>query len=122
MRRTVIVALSLAAGGCATSAPDPDAPQALEALTVAPYGVHETCTKLGEGDRLDWTFESREPVDFNLHYHEGPSVIMPVTLLASYGNAGIYPAPFAREFCAMWEAGPAGAILSYRLRPRRAAP
>jgi hypothetical protein len=117
----VIAALSLAAGGCATSAPDPDAPQALEALTVAPYGVHETCTKLGEGDRLDWTFESREPVDFNLHYHEGASVIMPVTVRASDGSAGIYRAIVPQEYCAMWEAGAAGAIVTYRIQPIRAA-
>ena len=120
MKRACIAVLALAAG-CATAPPDPDATLAYDGFEIAPYGAHEACLKLGEGDRVDWRFESRAPVDFNLHYHEGKSVIMPLTLLASYGSAGIFPVIVPHDYCAMWEAGPQGAIVSYRIRPIRAA-
>jgi len=118
MRRALVV-LAVAAGACATRAPDPDAAQAFDGFAIAPYGIHEACFALAAGDRLDWRFESREPVDFNLHYHEGAAVLMPVTLLASYGSSGIFPVLAAQEYCAMWEAGPAGAVVSYHLKPIR---
>ena len=118
MRRALVV-LAVAAGACATGVPDPDAAQAAEGFPIAPYGIHEACFTLATGDRLDWRFESREPVDFNLHYHEGAAVLMPVTLLASYGSSGIFPVLAAQDYCAMWEAGPAGAVVSYYIRPIR---
>jgi len=45
----------------------------------------------------------------------------PVTLGASYGSAGVFPVIAPHEYCAMWEAGPAGAIVTYRVKPIRAA-
>jgi len=46
---------------------------------------------------------------------------MPVTRAASYGNAGIFQVIVAHDYGAMWEAGPAGAIVTYRVKPIRAA-
>jgi len=119
MTRVVAVAL-VALAGCATATPDPNATREGDAIEIAPYRAHETCFKLADGDKLDWRFESRAPVDFNLHYHQGPSIIMPLTLDASYGGAGVFPAIVDQDYCAMWEAGPAGAIVTYRIRPIRA--
>jgi len=119
MKRAFVAVLAVA--GCASAPSDPDAAHAMDALEIAPYRAHETCFKLADGDRLDWTFDSRAPVDFNLHYHDGPSVIMPVTLAASYGSAGIFQVIVPQDYCAMWEAGPAGAIVTYRVKPIRAA-
>ena len=36
-------------------------------------------------------------------------------------DAGVYAASLAREYCLVWEAGPAGALVDYRLRLRPAA-
>jgi hypothetical protein len=115
------LAMLVALAGCASAPPDPNAARAVDSLEIAPYRAHETCFRLDDGDRLDWRFESRAPVDFNLHYHEGASVIMPVTVRASDGSAGIYRAIVPQEYCAMWEAGAAGAIVTYRIQPIRAA-
>ena len=119
MKRSLVAALMVS--GCASAPPDPDAARGMDALEIAPYRAHESCLKLDDGDRLDWRFESRAPVDFNLHYHDGASIIMPLTLDASYGSAGIFRAIVPQEYCAMWEAGPAGAIVTYRIKPIRAA-
>lgn len=120
MRRALVAAL-VALGACAAPPPDPDAPREGDGVEIAPYRSHETCFRLADGDKLDWRFESRAPVDFNLHYHQGPSVIMPLTLAASYGGEGVFPAIVTQEYCAMWEAGPGGAIVTYRIRPVRSA-
>lgn len=118
MKRALVLAAALLAG-CTTTPQDPDAPHAFLGFEIAPYGIHETCFKLADGDRLDWRFESRQPVDFNVHYHEGNSVIMPLSLLASYGSSGVLPVIVPHDYCAMWEAGPAGAVVSYHIKPLR---
>jgi hypothetical protein len=118
MRGAALLACALA--GCAAAPPpDPDAERVGDAIEIAPYRAHEACVKLADGDRLDWRFESRAPVDFNLHYHEGPSVVMPLSLSASYGGSGVYTVIASHEYCAMFEAGAGGAIVTYRMKPIR---
>ena len=118
MSRAVVVACAAAAlTACATPAPDPYAPQSADAHAMSPYQVHEACVKLAAGDRLDWRFESQAPVDFNIHYHEGPTVVLPVQRTASLGDAGVYAVTLAHDYCAMWETGPLGTAVSYRVRP-----
>ena len=83
------LALALAAGGaaalaaCATPAPDPYAPLDADAHEMSPYKIHEACVKLAPGDRLDWRCEAQAPVDFNIHYRAGPTVVLPVSRAAS---------------------------------------
>lgn len=119
MSRRIVAALALALAACATA--DPDAARSADALEIAPFGLHEACFKLADGDKVDWRFESRQPVDFNFHYHDGATVVMPLVKSASFGDSGIFPAAVAQDYCAMWEAGPLGAVISYRVRPIRAA-
>lgn len=113
-----ILAVALLAS-CAGAKPDPDAGESASALPLSPFAVHEACVKLAPGDRLDWRFESKMPVDFNIHYHDGPSVVMPVTRAASFGDAGIYVAAIPHDYCAMWEAGPIPTLIDFRVRPIR---
>ena len=78
--------------------------------------------RLERGDRAEFTFESTEPVDFNFHYHEGKTIVMPLVREKVRGDAGIFPAAVAQDYCLMWEAGAAGAMLDYRVRLKRAGP
>jgi hypothetical protein len=57
-------------------------------------------------------------VDFNIHYHEGNAVVMPVVREQSLEDAGIYSVRIAQDYCLMWEAGGAGAVIDYRIRVR----
>ena len=115
------VALSVAlAAGCATPA-GPEGPQEVRGFSIAPYAIHEACHRLAAGERLDWRYESRMPVHFNIHYHDGPSVVMPLSRDASLGDSGIYVATVAHDYCAMWEAGPLGTVIDFAVRPIGAA-
>jgi hypothetical protein len=106
--------------GCAATLTAALGPKVVTAHPVASYQVHEECFKLGERERVDYGFESTEPVDFNLHYHEGQAVVMPIAREKSRGDSGIYVARIAQDYCLMWEAGAAGALINYRIQIRRA--
>ena len=75
---------------------------------------------LAPGDRVEYAFESDEPVDFNIRYHEGKAVVMPVVRDELAGDAGVYVARLAQDYCLTWEAGAVGAMIDYRIRVSRA--
>ena len=70
------------------------------------------------GDRVEYEFSATEPVDFNIHYHEGNAVVAPIGREKVYADSGVFVALIAQHYCLMWEAGVAGAMLDYRVRPR----
>src|SRR5262249_54404376 len=110
---------SLALAACATPITT-DSPKVVRAQPIAPYEWHEECLHLQAGDRLEFAFEATEPVDFNVHYHEGKAVVMPISRDRSRADAGVFVSPAAQDYCLMWEAGAAGALLDYRVRLRPA--
>lgn len=120
----ILAAVMLGAAQLSACAPAPiaTAPKNIVAHPLAPYAMHEECVELKPGDRLDYTFESNEPVDFNIHYHEGNAVAMPIVREKSRGDAGVFAPPLAHHYCLMWEAGAASALIDYRIRLRPAGP
>jgi hypothetical protein len=107
---------TLALCGCAAPLIAANAPKTVRAHPLPSYQIHEECAKLKPGDRVEYGFESTEPVDFNVHYHEGSAVVMPVVREKSLGDAGVYAARIAHDYCLTWEAGAAGATIDYRIR------
>ena len=103
---------------CACTAPliTADTPKNVRGHPIAPYEWHEECLHLGVGDRVEYAFESTEPVDFNFHYHEGKTVVMPARPRQDARDAGVFATPSAQDYCLMWEAGGAGALIDYRIR------
>jgi hypothetical protein len=99
--RAALAAVALA--GCAATM-TAGAPKVVRAQPVPSYQIHEECFKLKQGDRVEIRFESTEPVDFNLHYHEGQAVVMPLTREKASEYAGVYLATLAQDYCLMWEA------------------
>ena len=102
--------------GCAASLHSANGPKDVRAHPLPSYQIHEECLKLKPGDRVDYAFDSTEPVDFNVHYHEGNAVVMPLVREKSRADAGMYTAQIAHDYCLMWEAGGAGASIDYRIR------
>jgi hypothetical protein len=104
---------------CACATPiTTDSPKTVRAQPIAPYELLEECLHLRVGDRVDFAFEATEPVNFNIHYHEGKTVIMPISRDSTRADAGVFVSSAEQDYCLMWEAGAAGALLDYRVRFR----
>jgi hypothetical protein len=116
-----VALLALLLAGCSNAPIAPGVPRVVERLVIAPYALHEECVHADRGDRLDYRYESSEPLDFNIHYHEHETVLAPVVREQSTADSGTYAARLAQEYCLMWQAGPPGAIIGYRMLLRRPA-
>jgi hypothetical protein len=104
---------------CATTPLDPDAPRIVSGLELSPYGIHEECRTLAPGDRLDYRFNSTAPVAFNIHYHDGNAIVIPITHEGVTADSGIFHPALRQDFCLMWEAGLIAVKLDYRVAVRR---
>jgi hypothetical protein len=111
------IALALPLTACAAQpAIVPGGVHEVKAHPLRPFQIHEECVKLEPGDRLDYTFNADAPLHFNIHYHEGNAVIMPVTRDKVASGTGRFEAIVAQEYCLMWEAGATGTPLDYSVR------
>ncbi len=113
-------ALALVAAACAQPPLTLEEPRAVSAMPLTPYESRDECVRLAAGDRLDYRFEASEPVMFEIRYREGFAVIAPLVREPSRGDAGVFLAVLPRDYCLVWEAGVAGALVDYRLRKRTA--
>jgi hypothetical protein len=119
--RCAAFVVAVAASGCVTAPLTLDEPAVASAVPLPPWESRDVCVRLGDGDRLDYTFESTEPVAFEIRYREGAAVIAPLVRDPTRTDAGVFVAGLPRDYCLVWEAGVAGALLDYRLRRRPAA-
>lgn len=116
---TPLAIIAAALSACAGPAIVAGEPHVVPRAVIAPYAMQEECARLGAGDRLDYRYESSAPVDFDLHYHEDDAILAPVVRERSTSDSGTFEAHVARDYCLLWQAGPPGAILSYRIMLRR---
>lgn len=49
-----------------------------ETMILAPKNIHEECLQLSKGQTVSFVFESSQPIDFKLHYHQGNEVTYPI--------------------------------------------
>jgi hypothetical protein len=106
---------TLALAACTSPPIAPDVPHVVERLVLLPYATHEACAQMRPGDRLDWRYESSTPLAFDLRYREGNAVLAPIVRSDSTADSGTYEARLAASYCLGFEAGPGGAIVSYRM-------
>jgi len=103
--------------GCAAQAQRLEAPKVVSGLGLAPYSIHEECMTLARGERIGYRFTAQPPVAFNVHFHEENAVIMPIDVAAASDESGVFTADRDQAYCLMWEAGPQGTRLDYRVQP-----
>jgi hypothetical protein len=118
MTLRALLPLALAAG-CAIQPERLEAPKTVSGLELAPYALHEECVALAAGDRVGYRFNARNPVAFNVHFHEDNAVILPVDVKATVEESGEFTADRVQVYCLMWEAGAQGSVLEYRVQRLR---
>jgi hypothetical protein len=121
MTLRALLPLALAAG-CATQSERLDAPKTVSGLELAPYALEEECFELSAGDRVGYRFNARNPVAFNVHFHDGNAVILPVDVKTTLAESGEFTADRVQIYCLMWEAGAQGSALEYRVQRLRRLP
>jgi hypothetical protein len=83
----------------------------------------EPCFALAMTDRLEYTFSSDSPVEFNLHYHQDEGVYFPVEMKNVREHAGTFISTGSREYCLMWTNRGEGTLgLRYRYQLFRSKP
>lgn len=115
----VVVALVVPAAGCAAPPLVPGKPKSVAAHPLPPYAFHEECFTLDKGDAVAWRFAAQAAIDFNVHYHEGKAVILPVTRERVMADAGRFVALVRHDYCLMWEAKAQGTTLDYTIELTR---
>jgi hypothetical protein len=76
--------------------------QFVREFNVAPGKFVEACEKLPQGAKVAWSFESRSPLDFNVHYHEGKEVRFPAKQDQVATSEGTLDVRLAQDYCWMW--------------------
>ena len=102
MKRLLWIALAWAPLAQAADATKPQWKKLDAALE--PQKMLEYCVKLDKGDTLRFSWKATAPVDFNIHYHEGPEAIYPVKRDGMRGDGGAFTAKTAQDYCWMWTA------------------
>ena len=72
------------------------------AVTINPSKLHEECMGLMPGDALFYSFKASDPVDFNIHCHEGGNIICPVSKQSTSADEGKFYAEKEQTYCLMW--------------------
>jgi hypothetical protein len=104
--------------GCATSTTGKYDLRSVRNHGMSPYVVHEECLRVTPGEKIEYYFTSTFPLNFNIHYREGGTVVMPIVKDRVTEDAGIYAPRIAQDYCLMWEAGATGATIDYGVRLR----
>lgn len=71
-------------------------------MQVPDEGVVEVCEKLAAAAKVAWRFDAGAPLDFNLHFHAGKKVEMPVRKDQARRGSGLFKAKSEQDYCWMW--------------------
>jgi hypothetical protein len=86
-------------------------------LDIAPAKFVEVCGKLAKGQSIGWSFKGQQPMNFNIHYHEGKKVVFPIKKNDTTSMDGTLAVPVDQDYCWMWEnKGSTPAPISLTLR------
>ncbi len=77
-------------------------PADTRSVVLEPKKIHEECIELKSGEKLDYSFTSPQPVDFNIHYHKRDVVNYPVKRDSVKSSQDIFEAASDQEYCWMW--------------------
>ena len=85
--------------------------------TVSPGKFVELCGQLAKGQTVTWSFTGAQPLDFNIHYHQGKQVVLPVKRSGVAALDGMFVVPLDQDYCWMWSNKTSAAVaLAVRLQ------
>ncbi len=70
--------------------------------TIKPSGMHEDCIELMPSQILDYSFESSNRVNFNIHYHENSDIIYFTAVDNTSKEYGSFNPKKKQYYCLMW--------------------
>ena len=70
--------------------------------SVAPGKFVELCGKLAKGQVIAWSFKGEQPLDFNIHYHQGKQVVFPAKRSGVAALDGQLAVALDQDYCWMW--------------------
>jgi hypothetical protein len=108
--------LALPVAACAGETMRAGDDKVVTAFAIAPYEIHEECMLLTPGARIDYRFEAKMPVYFDIRYQEGIAIISTISREDVKVAAGVFASTGTRRYCVHWEAGLEGALVDYRVR------
>lgn len=106
----LLLSLSLLISGCATSGNIEDSGMSInKTVTIKPSGSYEDCMSVLPGQIIDYSFNSSNFVNFNLHYHAKKELHFPVNkkgVMMGKGSLDPQKLDYYTEdqefFCVMW--------------------
>ena len=73
-----------------------------DTLFMAPFEFRELCLELAVQDEVQYDFQSDQPVEFDIHYHDGLAIRFPVKLTGITVHAARFVAEKDQSYCLMW--------------------
>jgi hypothetical protein len=71
-------------------------------VSLAPFEFQELCLELAPRDKIRYDFQSDQPIEFNIHYHDGLRIRFPVKLTGITGHGDNFAADSDQIYCLMW--------------------
>ena len=80
---------------------------------LKPGKFAELCGRLEQGTTVRWSYESAAPLNFNIHYHLGKEVVVPVQQQGLARAEGALAVALPQDYCWMWthKSGKAASLL-----------
>lgn len=86
-------------------------------MDVAPGKPVEVCGKLPARVKVRWDYRAAAPLDFNVHYHVGKTVVFPARRTAIATARGTLDTKIEQDYCWMWtnrSTGPAALTVKFQ--------
>jgi hypothetical protein len=71
-------------------------------VSLAPFEFQELCFELAPREEIRYDFQSDQPVEFNIHYHDGLRIRFPVKLTGITDHGDNFVAELDQTYCLMW--------------------
>ena len=85
-------------------------------VSLAPFEFQEMCLDLATQDKVRYDMQSDQPIEFNIHYHDGFRIRFPVKLPEVTTHAAQFVAEADQSYCLMWfNKSLKGTSLKYRV-------